>query len=132
MMRKGSSAEIKNIGDERTAGTQLDQREIELTGQSFAGVGVALQGFVAVHAQALVGAVRVDASLTTRKGGGALVNIHASLPIILQVEPRPAFTLVAQEDLIRTQRDNEHQSSLFTMLHCDHAVKAGLFKIYIF
>lgn len=67
---------------------------IRLTGQSLARIGVALQGFIAIHTQALVGAVSVDASLAARESGGTLVNVHASLSIILQVKTRPAFTLM--------------------------------------
>lgn len=66
---------------------------VGLTGQSLAGVGAALQGFVAIHTQALEGAVGVDAALAARERGGALVDVHTSLSIILQVKARPAFTL---------------------------------------
>lgn len=66
---------------------------VGLTGQSLARIGAALQGFVAIHTQALEGAVGVDASLAARESGGALVDVHASLSIILQVKARPAFTL---------------------------------------
>lgn len=67
---------------------------IRLTGQSLAHIGVAFQGFVAIHTQALVGAIGVDASLAAGESGGALVDVHASLAIILQVETGPAFTLI--------------------------------------
>lgn len=68
-----------------------------LTRQGFAGVGVPLQGLVAVHAQALVGAVGVDAALAAREGGGTLVHVHARLPVVLQEEAWPAFTLRKQK-----------------------------------
>lgn len=70
---------------------------VGLTGQSLARVGAALQGLVAIHTQALEGAVGVDASLAARESGGALVNVHASLSIILQVKARPAFTLIKKQ-----------------------------------
>lgn len=68
-----------------------------LTRQGFAGVGVPLQGLVAVHAQALVGAVGVDAALAAREDGGALVHVHARLPVVLQEEAWPAFALREQQ-----------------------------------
>lgn len=80
----------------RTENLQVESQQSRLTGQSFACIRVALQGFIAVHTQALVGAISVDASLATRKGSGAFVNIHARFSIILQVETRPAFTLMTQ------------------------------------
>lgn len=67
---------------------------VRLTGQSLARIGVAFQSFIAIHAQALVGAIGVDASLAARESGGALVDVHAGLSIILQVETGPAFTLI--------------------------------------
>lgn len=39
---------------------------VGLTGQSLARVGVAFQGFIALHTQALVGPEGVDASLAAR------------------------------------------------------------------
>lgn len=70
---------------------------VRLTGQSLARIGAALQGFIAIHTQALEGAVGVDASLAARESGGALVNVHTSLSIILQVKARPAFTLIKKQ-----------------------------------
>lgn len=102
MMRKGSSAETRSgfshvtEGELRNGGSGVVKVSAGLTGQSLARVGAALQGFVAVHAQALEGAVGVDASLAAREGGGALVNVHASLSVILQVKARPAFTLIKE------------------------------------
>lgn len=67
-----------------------------LTRQGFAYIGVTFQGLIAIHTQALVGSISVDAPLATRKGSRAFVSIHASFSIILQVETRPAFTLMTQ------------------------------------
>lgn len=83
------SAGVELLGDWiRAAG--------RLTRQGFAGVWVPLQGLVAVHAQALVGAIGVNAALAARKGGGALVHVHARFPVVLQEEAWPALTLWRQ------------------------------------
>lgn len=103
MIRKGSSAEIneRHVRSEcllvGAAGRFRNPAAGGLTRQGFAGVGVPLQSLVAVHAQALVGAVGVDAALAAREDGGALVHVHARLPVVLQEEAWPAFTLPEQQ-----------------------------------
>lgn len=74
----------------------------QLTRHSLACVGVALQRFIAVHTQALVGAVGVDAALAAGETGGALVDIHASLPIVLQAETGPALTLITEGEKVKS------------------------------
>lgn len=80
-----------------TENLHSESQESRLTRQSFACIRVSLQGFIAIHTQALVGAISVDTSLATRKGSGAFVNIHTGLSIILQVETRPTFTLITKQ-----------------------------------
>lgn len=89
---------------------------IRLTGQSLAHIGVAFQGFVAIHTQALVGAIGVDTSLAAGESGGALIDVHASLAIILQVETRPALTLIKINRFVGpfvsvTESSNEYLAS---------------------
>lgn len=57
-----------------------------LTGGGFADGGVLGADLVALHAQAVEAAVRVDAALRARVGGGALVHVDARLPVIFQLE----------------------------------------------
>ena len=101
---------------------ELGRSITRLTWQRFTCVGVALQGFVAVHAQALEGAVSVDAALATGKGSRAFVNIHAGLPIILQVESRPAFTLMTKRNIMEEiwSREQEMQDPSLACYHLRH------------
>lgn len=48
---------------------------------------------VALHAQTVEAAVRVDAALRARVGGGALVYVDAGLPVVFQAEARVASAL---------------------------------------
>lgn len=54
-----------------------------LTGHSFAAVGVATAGCVALYTQTLVTAVGVDAELAAGESGAALVHIGTGSAIIL-------------------------------------------------
>ena len=67
-----------------------------LTGHSLAAVGVAAAGGVALHTQALVAAMGVDAELAAGEGGAALVHIRTRAAIILQPEAGVAAALRAQ------------------------------------
>lgn len=66
---------------------------LTLTCDSFAAGGVVRFELVALYAQALVAPQSVDALLAAGVGGGALVDVNARLPIVLQPEPRTASTL---------------------------------------
>lgn len=64
-----------------------------LTCNSFTAGGVVRFELVALYAQALVAPQSVDALLAAGVGGGALVDVNARLPIILQPKPGPASAL---------------------------------------
>lgn len=64
-----------------------------VTCDRFAAVWVVFVGLVAVHTQTLVGAIRVDTSLTAGHRGDALVNVNARLPVVLQAKAWPALAL---------------------------------------
>lgn len=64
-----------------------------LTCDSFTAGGVVRFELVALYAQALVAPQSVDALLAAGVGGGALVDVNARLPVVLQPEPRTASTL---------------------------------------
>lgn len=66
---------------------------LALTCDSFTAGGVVRFELVALYAQALVAPQSVDALLAAGVGGGALINVNACLPIILQPEPGTASTL---------------------------------------
>lgn len=57
------------------------------TGGRFADGGVGGTELISVHTHTLEAAVCVDAALRAGEGAGALVHVHAGLPVILQSEP---------------------------------------------
>lgn len=57
-----------------------------LTRGRFAYGGVFRAQLVALHAQTVEAAVRVDATLRAGVGGCALVYVHAHLPVVFQTE----------------------------------------------
>lgn len=64
-----------------------------LTSDSFAAVGVATTGGIALHAQTFVAAMGVDAALAAGEGGTAFVHISTCSPVVLQPEARAAAAL---------------------------------------
>lgn len=66
-----------------------------LTRGGLADGGVVGAELEAVHAEAVEAAVGVDAALGTRVGGHALVDVHARLPVALQLESRMTPALKA-------------------------------------
>lgn len=64
-----------------------------LTCNSFTAGGVVRFELVALYAQALVAAQSVDALLAAGVGGGALIDVNARLPVVLQPEPGTASAL---------------------------------------
>lgn len=67
-----------------------------LTSHSFAAVGVAAAGGIALHTQTLVAAVGVDAALAAGEGGAALVHVRTRPAVVLQAEARAAAALQTQ------------------------------------
>lgn len=64
-----------------------------LTGGGLADGGVLGAQLEAVHAEAVEAAMGVDAALRARVGGGALVDVHAGLAVVLETEARVAPAL---------------------------------------
>lgn len=76
-----------------------------LTRGGLADGGVVGAELKAVHAEAVEAAVGVDAALGTGVGGHALVNVHARLPVALQLESRMTPALKAA----RAQGKKKHK-----------------------
>lgn len=76
-----------------------------LTRGGLADGGVIGAELKAVHAEAVEAAVGVDAALGTGVGGHALVDVHARLPVALQLESRmtPALKAARAKGKKKTQ-----------------------------
>lgn len=92
-----------------------------LTGGGFAYGGVFGAEPVTLHAQTVEAAVRVDAALRARIGGGAFVYVDARLPVVFQAEAGVASAL------------REGRAGVFSTLpvanelHCE--ISCGLFTL---
>lgn len=73
---------------------------VGITCDSFAAGWIIRLQNVAICTHALKTPMSVDANLAAGEGGCALVNVNASLAIILQLEPRAASALQGQQKVI--------------------------------